>query len=356
MNIPSLSRPPAERAALRRREAVGLVQRGDHRLVVRAQLAQRVQHGLGLLQRVRVGDVHYVQQRVGLGDFLQRGAEGGHQLGGQLLDEADGVGEEGSMAARQADAAGGGVERGEELVLGQHVGLGDRVEQGGFAGVGVADDGDDRDLGPPALGAVLGALAAHFFQFPSELGDALVNPPAVNLELGFAGAAQADAAGAAAAGGTAGLARQVRPLAGEARLAVFILRQLHLQRALAGAGVLGEDVQDQRGAIENNDVVAVEGFLQLALVARRKLVVEDDHIEVQRALPGLQLLHLAGADEGLGVGGVQRLRRLADHVQAGGLTEQGQLRERGFKRQMSRSACAAVGRVLQFDADQEGAL
>jgi len=272
------------------------------------------------------------------------------------LDEADRVGEQDGVAARQADAAGGGVERGEELVLGQHVGLGDRIEQGGFAGVGVADDGDDRDLGAPALGAVLGALAAHFFQFPPELGDALVDPPAVNLELGFAGAAQADAAGAAAAGGAAGLAGQVRPLAGEARLAVLVLGQLHLQRALAGAGVLGEDVQDQRGAIHDDDVVAVEGFLQLALVAGRKLVVEDEHVEVQRALPGLQLLHLAGADEGLGVGGVEGLRRLADHVQAGGLAQQGQLRERGLERQMSRSACAAVGRVLQFHANQEGAL
>jgi len=121
-------------------------------------------------QRVGVGDVHHVQQGVGFGDLLQRGAEGGHQLGGQLLDEADRVGEEGGVAARQADAAGGGVERGEELVLGQHVGLGDCVEQGGFASVGVADDGDDRDLGAPALGAVLGALAAHFFQFPLPAG------------------------------------------------------------------------------------------------------------------------------------------------------------------------------------------
>jgi len=53
------------------------------------------------------------------------------------------------------------------------------------------------------------------------------------------------------------------------------------------------------------------------------------------------------------VGGVQRLRRLPDHLQAGGLAEQGQLRERGLERQ---ARAVPVGRVAESDADQEGAL
>ena len=47
------------------------------------------------------------------------------------------------------------------------------------------------------------------------------------------------------------------------------------------------------------------------------------------------------------------MRRLADHVQAGGFAEQGQLRERGLERQ---AGAVVVGRVTERDANQEGAL
>ena len=62
----------------------------------------------------------------------------------QVGDEADRVGQDDAPAARQAHLAHGRIERGEHLILGEHVGAGDAVEQRRLAGVGVADDGDDR--------------------------------------------------------------------------------------------------------------------------------------------------------------------------------------------------------------------
>ena len=60
-------------------------------------LPQLVEHGLdrlAVLMGVLVGAVHHLQQQVGTGDLLERGAEGGDELVGQLVDEAHRVGEQ----------------------------------------------------------------------------------------------------------------------------------------------------------------------------------------------------------------------------------------------------------------------
>ena len=53
--------------------------------------------------------------------------------------------------------------------------------------------------------------------------------------------------------------------------------QLDLGLALLAAGVLGEDVEDHRGAVDGG---APEQLLQVALLRRRELVVEHDRVAV----------------------------------------------------------------------------
>ena len=60
----------------------------------------------------------------------------------------DGVDEEDLLAVGEGELAGCGVEGGKELVFDQHVGLGQGFEEGRFADVGVADDGEGGDAGP----------------------------------------------------------------------------------------------------------------------------------------------------------------------------------------------------------------
>ena len=55
--------------------------------------------------------------------------------------------------------------------------------------------------------------------------------------------------------------------------------QLHLGPALGGAGVLGEDVEDHRGAVDGRPA---EDLLQVALLGRGELVVEDHGVGVDR--------------------------------------------------------------------------
>ena len=226
-------------------EQVDLVERRHQRLLRQVEVAQRLQHGLALLRRVRVSDVDDVHQDVGGGQLFERGAEGGDELRGQLLDEADGVGEEDGAAFGQLDAPGERVEGGEELVLGEDVGAGEGAHEGALAGVGVADERHDRHSGARPPAAVEGALAADGLDLALEAGDAVADEASVGLELRLAGAAGADGAFEPL---------QVAPLAGESRQEVLVLRQLDLEAAFAGLGASGEDVEDEGGAVEDLDL------------------------------------------------------------------------------------------------------
>ena len=137
----------------------------------------------------------------------------------------------------------GRVERGEQQVLGEHVGQRQPVEQGRLAGVGVADQGHDRPARAPALGAVQVARALHLLQLALDLDDAVADQAAVDLELGFAGAAEEAEAAA--------LPLQMGPGPHQPAALVAERGQLDLQLALARAGARAEDLQDQPGPVDD---------------------------------------------------------------------------------------------------------
>ena len=106
----------------------------------------------------RLGGVDDVQDQVGEHGLLERRLERLDQLVGQLLDEADRVGEQ-VVAAGELEAAGGRVERVEEPVPHPDLGPGQRVEQRRLAGVGVAGEGDPGQRGAVAPRAHHAAVA-----------------------------------------------------------------------------------------------------------------------------------------------------------------------------------------------------
>ena len=60
--------------------------------------------------------------------------------------------------------------------------------------------------------------------------------------------------------------------------------------------VIGEDVEDDRGAVDHRHP---QRRLEIALLARRQLVVAGDEVRVGSRELGLQLLELAGAQVGI---------------------------------------------------------
>ena len=256
------------------------------------------------------------QMTVGLADLLERRPEGGDQLDGQPLDEADRVGQEEVRAVREGDAPQQRVERREQVRRGVALFLGQQVEQGRLAGARVADEGD---RGHRALAAALALARAPFLQrvdLPLDPGDAVGDPPAVDLELLFARAARAD---------PGSLLGQAEPLAAQAGQAIAQLGQLDLELALVRPGPLGEDVEDELGPVDGLDLDLV---LDVPLLGGVEGVVEDD--QVGRGLPDLtgDLGDLPLADEPAGVETRPDLEDLPDDLGPGRRGQAGQLGHR----------------------------
>jgi hypothetical protein len=174
----------------------------------------------------------------------------------QLAHETHRVGEEHDLAAGQRQTSRAGVEGREEPVLHHHAGVGETVEQRRLAGVRVAHERHlalARALAGPALGA---ARVAQRPQLPLQAGHASQQAPAVDLELRLARSTGADATG---------LLREGAPAAAQARQAVAQQGQLDLRLSFLAAGVLGEDVEDHRRAVDGR---ASEDLLEVALLRR----------------------------------------------------------------------------------------
>ena len=86
----------------------------------------------------------------------------------------------------------------------------------------------------------------------AQLGHPRADPAPVDLDLGLTGAAAADADTARRA--ATDLPGQRLAPAAQPGQQVLQLGELDLRLALLGAGVLGEDVEDQRGAVDDLDL------------------------------------------------------------------------------------------------------
>jgi hypothetical protein len=138
--------------------------------------------------------------------------------------------------------------------------------------------------------ALLAADATDGFELLLDVVDAEVDLAAVGLELGFAGTAGTDAAAELAHGFAS---------TGETGELIFELGQLDLELTLAGAGVAGEDVEDELGAVDD---AAGELVLEIAKLGRGEVMIEEDEVGVGGCDDALDLFELTAAYEGRGIG------------------------------------------------------
>ena len=185
---------------------------------------------------------------------------------GNLVDKTDGVDEHHFVAVGQTQRARRRIQRRKKFVFDEHAGARERVHQGRFSRVGVTDQRHGGERHFVALLALQCAGSFDRLQPLFQMADALANAPPVDFELGFAGTAGADAAAQA---------RQMGPLARQARQQIFELRQLDLQLAFVAARALGENIENQLAAVDDANF---ERRFQIALLRRRQILVDDDEI------------------------------------------------------------------------------
>ena len=168
--------------------------------------------------------------------------------------------------------------------------------------------------------------SADLLQLTLEKGNAPADLAAVDFQLGFARVrGPRRRLSAPPARPPAWRARWVQARVSRGQ-AVFVLGQLHLHGAFAGAGVAGKNVQNEGGTVDDFDLLA-ERLFQFALLARRKLLVENHDVGTQLGDQHVDLFQLARADQGRRVRPFQTLREAADNDQVGGFSEQRQFIE-----------------------------
>ena len=185
-----------------------------------------------------------MHQEVGFGRHFKGGAKGLHKIVGQFADEPHRVAQQHGLAAGQVEAAGAGIEGGEEAVGDVFIGVGQLVENGALARVGVAHERDHRQPGAQASPPLGVAGAGEGLQIAFELVDAALQTATVDFELSFAGATGADEGPRSTSGSSAGLLGKLCAPAPQSGQTVTEESQLNLGLTLLRAGRLGEDVED----------------------------------------------------------------------------------------------------------------
>ena len=108
--------------------------------------------------------------------------------------------------------------------------------------------------------------------------------------------------------------------------------------------MLGEDVEDQRSAVDHLDL---DDVLELPQLTGRQLTVADHRVGTCCDNNVAQLLGLAGADEGRSIGRVTALNQSFQDLRPGGLRQRLQLLQRGLR---------LLERPGRPDADQDDPL
>ena len=287
-------------------------------------------------------DLGNVQQKVGIGELLERGAEGRDECCRKLVHESDRVRDQDRDAPGKTGPSCRRIERRERLIGDQHIRLGERVHERGLARVRIADKRREEEAFGRARSAGSFALPRDLRETLFQVLDPLPNDLPVALELRFARTTRADAAAETG---------HLFSATGEAGQAVLELRELDLDPALTGSRVPREDVEDDAGPIDDRHA---RRLLERPLLRRRELVIGDDDVRPEARDLARDLFGLALPDPGVAIRRAALLDRLARDRAARGRDECAELLERvlGVEPRVGdvqRDEVRAFGRCLGLD-------
>src|SRR5690554_545093 len=202
--------------------------------------------------------------------FFQRGMERCDQRMWQITDETDGIRQHKLRAFANIETTGRRIKRCKQLVSREGLRLGQRIEQRGFASVGIAHQRHRKHSAALTPAPTHVALFLYFLQSLLECAHTTTEQAAVCFELSFPRPSQTD---------TAFLTFKVRPPSHQPRGQVFKLSELNLNLAFMALRTLRKDIEYQGRAV--NDATAQRMF-KVTLLGRRQCVVEHDEIRIMR--------------------------------------------------------------------------
>ena len=97
----------------------------------------------------------------------------------------------------------------------------------------------------------------------------------------------------------------------------MVLRKADLQTSFFRGGMQCEDVQDQRGSVDNLNGLRHD-LLDVGLLRRRQFVVEDNQIGMQFPAELGDFLRFAASHKGAGIGGRKLLSGNCHRFRTGG--------------------------------------
>jgi len=176
----------------------------------------------------------------------------------------------------------GRVQRREQRIVDQQARACQSIQQTGLPGVGVPGEHDRRFIGSAPTGRLALPHPIEVAQLPSQPGHLGPDASPVDLDLGLTRSTpDADPADL--------LAQRLTPAA-QPRQHVLHLREGHLGLALFAARMLGKDVEDQPGPVDDLDAY---DRLEFAQLARSELAVADQGVRAGRPHDVSQFLGLA---------------------------------------------------------------
>ena len=250
------------------------------------ELAQDFKHLAFLRRRIGIGDIADVDDHIGRHNLFKRGPKRRDQLGRQIGNETDRVGQDRLVHAGQPDPPHGRIKRGEQQIFGHYRCPGQPVEQRAFSGIGIANQGDHRPRCFFAPAAMQAAGAADLIEFAAQLCHPVADQAAIGFDLGFARAAQKAEAAA--------LAFKVSPAAHQSPGLIVKMRQLHLQAPFGSRCAFAENFKDQPGAVDH---LALQLLLKIALLDGGQRAVDDDQSSVFQIAGNIDVLDLPFAEQ-----------------------------------------------------------
>ena len=307
---------------------------------------------------MRIRHVADVQNQRRLLYFLERRAERCKQSFRQVTNKSDGIGEQHAAIREQADRTDGRVKSSKHFRGHQDLGAAQCIEQGRFAGVGVAHQRNGSQGHGIARFTAQRPLPANLVNSRLNLADALANPASVGFEFFLARAANADspcaAPGSTCATPTALTAKtgHCRALPRQARQQVIQLCQLHLQLAFAASRMTGENVENKLRAV---NYAAIGDLFDVSLLYGRKVAVENDERRFVRRSFRADFVQFPAADKRGGIGGLSQLKDGSRNFRAG-TTRQFNQFGKGLAARLARGHAGKARRTLPPHAHKQGAL